>query len=73
MDFTVIGVLFCVIVLPIFLFLHYTTRWRELKGLSKEDERMLEDLWRDAQRMESRINTLESILDDEVPDWRKRV
>ncbi len=73
MDFTLIGILMCVVVLPIFLILHYTTRWRELKGLSKEDERMLEDLWQDAQRMESRINTLEAILDDEVPDWRKRV
>jgi phage shock protein B len=72
-DLTVIGVLLCVIVLPIFMFLHYTTKWRELKGLSKEDERMLEDLWQDAQRMESRINTLEAILDDEIPDWRKRV
>jgi phage shock protein B len=33
---------------------------------------MLEELWSDAQKMESRINTLETILDDQVPDWRKR-
>ena len=37
-----------------------------------EDEKMLEDIWESAQKMESRINTLETILDDQVPDWRKR-
>ena len=60
------------IVLPLALILHYVTRWRETKGLSREDSRLLEELWQDTQRMESRINTLESILDDEVPEWRKR-
>ena len=69
----VILILFMVVVLPLALVLHYVTKWRESKGLSREDEKMLEDLWQDAQRMESRINTLETILDDEVPHWRKRV
>ena len=68
----VIGILFMVIVLPLALILHYVTRWREAKGLSREDARLLEELWQDTQRMESRINTLETILDDEVPEWRKR-
>jgi phage shock protein B len=68
----VIGILFMVIVLPLFLILHYVTRWRETKGLSREDSRLIEELWQDTLRMESRINTLESILDDEVPEWRKR-
>ena len=66
------GILFMVIVLPLALILHYVTRWRESKGLSREDSRLLEELWQDTQRMESRINTLETILDDEVPQWRKR-
>ena len=68
----VVGVLFMVIVVPLALVLHYVTRWRETKGLSREDSRLLEELWQDTLRMESRINTLESILDDEVPEWRKR-
>ena len=67
-----LGIVFMVIVVPLALILHYVTRWRESKGLSREDSRLLEELWRDTQRMESRINTLESILDDEVPQWRKR-
>lgn len=68
----VVLILFMVIVLPLALILHYVTRWRETKGLSREDSRLLEELWQDTLRMESRINTLESILDDEVPEWRKR-
>jgi phage shock protein B len=61
------------VVVPLALILHYITRWKEAKGLSAEDEQMLEELWQDAKRMESRVNALETILDDEVPDWRKRV
>jgi len=34
---------------------------------------MLEDMWESTQKMESRINALESILDDEIPDWRRKV
>lgn len=68
----VLGILFMTVVLPLFLVLHYVTKWRTAKGLSNEDEKMLEDLWENAQRMESRINALETILDDEVEDWRKR-
>lgn len=71
--FEVFGILLLVVVLPLALILHYITRWRESKGLSRDDEQMLEDLWKDAQQMESRVNTLETILDDEVPDWRRRV
>lgn len=69
----IIAVLLLVIVLPLVIVMHYVTKWREAQGLSTEDEKMLEDLWQDAKRMESRINALETILDDEVPDWRRRV
>lgn len=45
--------------------LHYLTRWREIKSLSADDERLLEDLWRTAQAMEKRIETLETILEQD--------
>ena len=60
------------VIVPLGLVLHYVTKWKTAKGLTTEDERMLEDLWESAQRMESRINALETILDNEVDDWRKR-
>jgi phage shock protein B len=68
----VVAILFVVVVLPLVVVLHYVTKWKSSRVLSKDDERMLEELWESAQKMESRINTLETILDDEVPDWRKR-
>ncbi len=68
----VFGILFLVIILPLVIVLHYATKWKTAKGLSNEDEKMLEELWESAQRMESRINALETILDNEVADWRKR-
>ena len=67
----IIGILFVVVILPILIVFHYITKWKTTKGLSSEDERMLEDLWENAQRMESRINTLETILDKTSADWRK--
>jgi len=67
-----VSALMAVLVLPLVIILHYVTRWKEAKGLSREDERTLADLWQDARRMESRINALETILDDEIPDWRRR-
>lgn len=64
-------IVFVTIVLPIWLLLHYITKWKQSRGLSSEDERMLEDLWQSASRMEERIQTLEEILDAKSPDWRK--
>ena len=69
----VVGVLFVVLVLPLVIVMHYVTKWKSTRTLSGEEERMLEELWESSQRMQSRVNALETILDDEVPDWRKRV
>lgn len=68
----VIGVILVSVVLPLVVILHYVTKWKEAKGLTREDEQMLEELWASAQKMESRINALETILDDQAPDWRRR-
>jgi phage shock protein B len=61
------------VVVPTIIGFHYITKWKSLKGLSDEEQKTLEDLWQDSQRMESRINALETILDDEAPDWRRRL
>jgi len=69
----ILGILLVTIVLPLVIVLHYVTKWKDAKGLTREDEKMLEEIWASAQKMESRINALETILDDQAPDWRKRV
>ncbi len=45
--------------------MHYFTMWRSNKGLSADDERMLEDLWRSARTMERRIETIERLIEPE--------
>lgn len=68
-----VAILFIICVLPLAIVMHYITKWKATKGLTQDEERMLEDLWRDSQAMESRLNALETILDDELPGWRKHV
>ena len=51
--------------------MHYVTEWRKSKSLSTDDERLVDDLWKTAQRLERRVEALETILDKEAPDWRK--
>ena len=65
-------VIFLVIVAPLWIIVHYVTRWRSTKMLSAEDEKMLSELWESVPRMETRIKNLERILDAEVPDWREK-
>ncbi len=69
----VIMVLILVFVAPLWIVLHYVTRWRTSRALSAEDERMLGELWENAERMEVRIHTLERILDVEAPGWRNKL
>jgi phage shock protein B len=65
-------VILAAVVLPLVVILHYVTKWKSSRTLSGDEQRMLEELWQDAQKMESRINALETILDDQVPDWRRK-
>ncbi|MBT8144937.1 MAG: envelope stress response membrane protein PspB [Gammaproteobacteria bacterium] len=71
--YDILGILFLSIVLPLIIIGHYTTKWRTSRSLTNADQQMLEELWDDSQKMESRINALETILDAEVPDWRRKV
>ncbi len=70
---TLAVVLFLTIVAPLMVVLHFVTKWKQGREISGDDERMLEDLYVLSQRMEDRLATLEKILDDELPDWRKKL
>ena len=54
------------------LFFHYITIWRGQKTLKPDDERIMEDLWRSAKRMERRIETLEALIDNEAKSGTHR-
>lgn len=68
----VLSIIFMTVILPLFVIMHYTTKWKATKGLSDDEHQMLEDLWKQSQAMQSRVNALETILDSEVPDWRNK-
>lgn len=68
----VVPVLLIVIVLPLWIIFHYVTKWKQMKGITPEDEASLGDLRSTADRLEDRLRNMERILDDEVPDWRSR-
>ncbi|MEE8345427.1 MAG: envelope stress response membrane protein PspB [Woeseiaceae bacterium] len=65
-------IIFVAIPAPLFIVLHFITKWKQSREISGGDEEMLEDLWRLSQRLEERLETLETILDNELPDWRKK-
>ena len=67
-----IAVLLLVVVAPVWIVAHYSTRWRTARMLSKEQERVMRDLLDLAQGMERRVESLETILDAEAPGWRAR-
>jgi phage shock protein B len=69
----VVAILFMVVVAPIWMILHYSTKWKSTKTISNEDENILGELWESADRIENRINNIERILDADSPNWRKKL
>ncbi len=58
---------------PLFIILQFITKWRQSREISTGDEQMLDDLWQLSQRMEERIESLETILENEVPSVEKKI
>ncbi|MFQ6004595.1 MAG: envelope stress response membrane protein PspB [Woeseia sp.] len=69
---TIAVIIFVAIPAPLFIVLHFITKWKQAREISGGDEKMLEDLWQLSQRLEDRLETLEKILDSELPDWRRK-
>ena len=67
------AIVFIAVPAPLFIVLHFITKWKQSREISGGDEKMLEDLWRLAQRLEERLEALEIILDSQLPDWRKKL
>jgi phage shock protein B len=63
----VVGMLF--IGLPWIIF-HYVTQWKRARGLSIEDENLLDDLHELARRLDDRLQTIERIVAADNPNWR---
>lgn len=53
------------------LIFHYITKWKTAKTLTGDDEKLLDDLYEAARRLDDRLCTIERIMTAENPDWRK--
>jgi phage shock protein B len=72
MEDTVVPVLVCgflFIGLP-WIILHYVTQWKRARGLSIEDENLLDGLHDLARRLDERLATIERIVAADNPNWR---
>lgn len=72
MDFLLAPIiLFLVIVAPIWLVLHYRYKSKMSKGISEEELSDIEEMLATLDKLIDRVETLEEILEEEHPNWRK--
>jgi phage shock protein B len=52
------------------IILHYVTKWKQAPKITNEDEKLLDELYSLARRLEDRLGTVERIIAADNPDWR---
>jgi phage shock protein B len=65
----VLAILTVIIGLPWLIF-HYITRWKTAATLTNEDEKLMEELYDLARRLDDRMCSIERIMTAENPNWR---
>ena len=66
-------IVFMVVGAPLWLILHYRSKKQVSQGLSEHEHRQLLELAQKADKMAERVETLEALLDQEAPQWRRKV
>jgi phage shock protein B len=70
------GIIVPIIIVPIlfiglpWLVFHYITRWKTAATLTNDDERLMEELYDLARRLDDRMCSIERIMTAENPNWR---
>ena len=52
------------------LVLHYLTKWKSGRGITQQDEVLLDDLHDMARRLDGRLETIERIIAADNPNWK---
>jgi len=65
----VVGILF--IGLPWLVF-HYVTKWKTTATITGADEKLLDELYDLARRLDDRLCSIERIMTAENPNWRQQ-
>ena len=72
------GIIFLGVIAPLWITYHYITVWLRIRagtagpGKVVIDRAELERMREIGEQLERRLEALETILDDEAPEWRKR-
>jgi len=53
------------------LIFHYVTRWKTAARLTGSDEKLLDELYDAARRLDDRLCSIERIMTAENPNWRQ--
>ena len=70
-DFTTVFVCAFIFVAMPWLFLHYGSKFRAAKGISQQDEQLLDDLYSNARRLDARLESIERIIAADNPQWKE--
>ncbi len=54
------------------LVFHYITKWKTAARLTGGDEKLLDELYDAARRMDDRLCSIERIMTAENPDWKQQ-
>jgi phage shock protein B len=52
------------------LIFHYVTKWKQSATLTQADEKLLDDMFETARRLEDRLDTVERIIAADDPNWK---
>ena len=52
------------------LVFHYVTKWKQAPKITAEDERLLDEMFNLARRLEDRVNTVERLVAADNPDFK---
>lgn len=70
---TIAIIVFLAVPAPLIIVMYFITKWKQSRELSASDERTLEDMWLLSQKLGERVESLETILNHELPDWRSKL
>jgi phage shock protein B len=54
------------------LIFHYVTKWKQTATITGADEKLLDELYDLARRLDDRLCTIERIMTAENPNWRQQ-
>ena len=60
------------VALPWLIF-HYITKWKTAPKITDEDEKLLDEMYNLARRLEERVNTVERIVAADNPYWKPSI